>query len=360
MNTKTKAPYEQGFMLSLLLLAIGGLIWLFMPFMPSLFLALLIAIASFAQYTKLQASFSASVSAIIMTLLITVILILPLSYILLMGGIEISNLIQTIKLDFTVEDSKQIFDQIIMTLPLSDSIINNLKDSIGNNLDSIIISLKDFSVVILKSIVNLSSHFVFFLIVMIFSLYYFYIDGKSTVKRLKDLSPLENHLDDILLNQFASLSISLVSSVFIIAILQGLIFSIGVMLVGLPVLYFGLAMALASFIPVLGGLIIWLPLSLYLYSQGKNVDALIIVIFGAVFIGVILDNFIRPLIIQKISKKSGQKNALDHTLITVLSTLAGIMQFGVLGLFIGPIIAAMAISIFDVYAIKYTYNSDQS
>ncbi len=360
MNKKTKTPYEHGFILSLLLLAIGGLIWLFMPFMPSLFLALLIAIASFTQYTKLQTRFSASVSAIIMTLLITVILILPLSYILLMSGIEISNLIQIIKLDFTVESSKQIFNQIIMTLPLSDSIINNLKDSIGNNLDSIIISLKDFSVVILKSIVNLSSHFIFFLIVMIFSLYYFYIDGKNTVKRLKDLSPLENHLDDILLNQFAGLSISLVGSVFIIAILQGLIFSIGMMLVGLPVLYFGLAMALASFIPVLGGLIIWLPLSLYLYSQGQNVDALIIVIFGAVFIGVILDNFIRPLIIQKISKKSGQKSALDHTLITVLSTLAGIMQFGILGLFIGPIIAAMAISIFDVYAIKYTHSLDQS
>ncbi|CAC9597884.1 hypothetical protein [uncultured Gammaproteobacteria bacterium] len=360
MNKKTKTPYEHGFILSLLLLAIGGLIWLFMPFIPSLFLALLIAIASFTQYTKLQTRFSASVSAIIMTLLITVILILPLSYILLMSGIEISNLIQIIKLDFTVESSKQIFNQIIMTLPLSDSIINNLKDSIGNNLDSIIISLKDFSVVILKSIVNLSSHFIFFLIVMIFSLYYFYIDGKNTVKRLKDLSPLENHLDDILLNQFAGLSISLVGSVFIIAILQGLIFSIGMMLVGLPVLYFGLAMALASFIPVLGGLIIWLPLSLYLYSQGQNVDALIIVIFGAVFIGVILDNFIRPLIIQKISKKSGQKSALDHTLITVLSTLAGIMQFGILGLFIGPIIAAMAISIFDVYAIKYTHSLDQS
>ncbi|HIB96969.1 MAG TPA: AI-2E family transporter [Candidatus Thioglobus sp.] len=360
MNTNNQAPYEHGFMLSLLLLAIGGLIWLFSAFIPSLFLALLIAIASFGQYTKLQTRFSASLSAIILTLLITVILILPLSYVLLMSGIEVSNLIQTIKSDFTAENSKIVFDQIIMTLPLSDAIINNLKDSIGNNLDSIIISLKDFSMVILKSIVNLSSHFIFFLIVVIFSLYYFYIDGKSTVKRLKDLSPLENHLDDILLQQFAGLSVSLVGSVFIIAILQGVIFSIGVMLVGLPVLYFGLAMALASFIPVLGGLIIWLPLSLYLYSQGQSVDALIIVIFGAFLIGTVVDHFIRPMIIQKISKKSGQKSALDHTLITVLSTLAGIMQFGILGLFIGPIIAAMAISIFDVYAIKYTHSLDQS
>ena len=45
MNT----PYEHGFMLSLLVLAIGGLVWLFTPFIPALFLALLIAIATFKQ-----------------------------------------------------------------------------------------------------------------------------------------------------------------------------------------------------------------------------------------------------------------------------------------------------------------------
>ncbi len=194
----------------------------------------------------------------------------------------------------------------------------------------------------------------------IFSLYYFYIDGKNTVKRLKDLSPLENHFNDILFNQFSNLSVTLVGSVFIIALLQGAVFSIGVMIVGLPVLYFGIAMALASFIPVLGGLIIWLPLSLYLYAQGQTTDAMIIVLFGAIFIGTIIDHFVRPIVIQKFSKNSDQSSALDHTLITVLSTLAGIMQFGILGLFIGPIIAAMAISIFDVYAIKYADPLDRS
>lgn len=356
MNT----PYEHGFMLSLLVIAIGGLIWLFTPFIPALFLALLIAIATFGQYNKFQQKFSNAVSALMMTLLVTVILILPLSYILLISGLEISALIQTINTDFDVEQSNQILYQTISGLPLSDSIKVTLNSALSNNMEGFLLSIKDFSVVILKSIVSLSSHFIFFLVVTIFSLYYFYIDGKSTVKRLKDLSPLENHLDDILFNQFSSLSVTLVGSVFIIAILQGVVFSIGVAIVDLPILYFGIAMALASFIPVLGGLIIWLPLSLYLYAQGQTADALIIVIFGAVLIGTVIDHFIRPIIIQKIAQKSAQQSALDHTLITVLSTLAGIIQFGVLGLFIGPIIAAMAISIFDVYAIKYSDSLDQS
>jgi predicted PurR-regulated permease PerM len=354
-----KAPYEHGYMLSLLLIAIAGLIWLFTPFIPALFLALLIAIATFDLYSKLKNRLSASYAALSMTLLVTTILILPLSYILLVSGLEVSTLIQTINTDFSIEKIRQILEQTILGLPFSESIKTTLSATINNNLESLLISVKDFSVVILSSILSLSSHFVFFLVISVFALYYFYLDGKSIIKRLKDLSPLENRLDDILLKQFSSLSVTLVGSVFSIAILQGVIFSIAVMIVGLPALYFGIAMALASFIPVLGGLIIWLPLSVYLYAQGQTTDALVIVLFGAVFIGTIIDNFARPLIIQKFTKTSDQSSALNYTLITVLSTLAGIIQFGILGLFIGPIIAAMAISIFDVYAIKYADSLDK-
>ncbi len=354
-----KAPYEHGYMLSLLLIAIAGLIWLFTPFIPALFLALLIAIATFDLYSKLKNRLSASYAALSMTLLVTTILILPLSYILLVSGLEVSTLIQTINTDFSIEKIRQILEQTILGLPFSESIKTTLSAAINNNLESLLINVKDFSVVILSSILSLSSHFVFFLVISVFALYYFYLDGKSIIKRLKDLSPLENRLDDILLKQFSSLSVTLVGSVFSIAILQGVIFSIAVIIVGLPALYFGIAMALASFIPVLGGLIIWLPLSVYLYAQGQTTDALVIVLFGAVFIGTIIDNFARPLIIQKFTKTSDQSSALNYTLITVLSTLAGIIQFGILGLFIGPIIAAMAISIFDVYAIKYADSLDK-
>ena len=355
-----KAPYEHGFMLSLLILAIGGLIWLFSPFIPALFLSLMIAIATFSYYQKLQIRFSSNISALLSTLLITIILILPLSYILLVSTLEISTLIQTLDSQFDYQQVSQISKQTIAGLPLPNSIITSLSSALNNNLESLLITVKDFSIVVLKSIVSLSSYFIFFLIIVIFSLYYFYLDGEKIIKRMKDLSPLENHLDDILLGEFSNLSVTLVGSVFLIALLQGVIFSIASMIVGLPVLYFGIAMALASFVPLLGGLIIWVPLSLYLYSQGQTVDALIIVFFGAFIIGFIIDNLVRPIIIKLLSRRSNQSSTLDHTLITVLSTLAGIIQFGILGLLIGPIIAAMAISIFDVYALKYKDSLDKS
>jgi len=353
MTINNETSLQRGFILSLLLLSIAGLGWLFTPFMPSLFLALLIAISTYSQYNKFLKKYSETSSALILTLLVTLLLILPLSYILLVSGLEMSSIIQSINNNFTIEKSNQIISQTISGLPLPDTIKSTITSSFVNNIDGLLIAIKDFSINILKSIVSLSSNFVFFIIITIFSLFYFYIDGQKTVARIKSLSPLDSKLNEILLDQFSSLSITLVGSVFFIAILQGLVFSVGVMFVGLPAIYFGIAMALASFIPVLGGLLIWLPLSTYLYSQGLILESIIIVFVGAIIIGIFIDNFVRPIVIKKISNKLKTSNALNHTFMTVMSTLAGVIQFGILGLFIGPIIAAMAISIFDVYAIKY-------
>lgn len=350
MNT----PYEHGFILSLLILAIVALVWLFSPFISALFLAMLIAITTFTQYNQFRKKISDSGAALLTTILVTIILILPLSYIVLVSGLEISKLIHTIDTNFDSEQIHQILRKTLAGLPFTDSMKNTLNATLNNDLDGLLINAKNFTLGILKSIVLFSSNLVFFLIITIFSLYYFYLDGEDIIKKIKKLSPLENHLDNILFKQFSNLSITLLGSVFIVALLQGLVFSIGVMIIKLPALFFGISMALASFIPVFGGLIVWLPLTLYLYAQGQAADALIIFVFGAILVGVIIDTILRPIIIKKLSSQVAGESTLGHTLITVLSTLAGIIQFGALGLFIGPIIAAMAISIFDVYIIKYT------
>ena len=292
-----------------------------------------------------------------MTLLVTTLLILPLGYILLVSGIEITALINKLQSDFQMGEISRITDEIIMGLPLSDSIREFLDSSLRNNLEAIAIAIKDFSIVILKSITTLSSQFIFFVIITIFSLYYFYVDGPSFVEKIKKISPLDKKIDDLLLKQFSGLSLTLVGSVFLVSLIQGVVFAIGIIIVGLPVLFFGVAMALASFIPVLGGILVWLPLSIYLFAIGESVSALVIIFFGAILAGTLIDNFLRPIIIIKLSSSMNHKIALNHTLITVLSTLAGIIKFGILGLFIGPIIAAMSITIFEIYRIQFSNSS---
>tara|TARA_B110000967_G_C18846199_1_gene542133 strand:+ start:349 stop:1443 length:1095 start_codon:yes stop_codon:yes gene_type:complete len=345
--------HGNGLVLILLALSIFALVWLFTPFIAYLFLSILICISTFSSFDSLSKKYSKNRAAIIMTLLVTSLLILPLGYILLISGIEITALINKLQNDFQVGEINKITDQIIMGLPLSDSIREFLDSSLRNNLESIAIAIKDFSIVILKSITTLSSQFIFFVIITIFSLYYFYVDGPSFINKIKEVSPLDKKIDDLLLNQFSGLSLTLVGSVFLVSLTQGIVFAIGVFFVGLPTLFFGVAMALASFIPVLGGVLVWLPLSIYLFATGEMLNALVIIFFGAVLAGTLIDNFLRPVLIKKLSSSMNHKSALNHTLITVLSTFAGIIKFGILGLFIGPIIAAMSITVFEIYQIQF-------
>ena len=354
MVKKINHPHSNGLILILLLLSTLAILWLFTPFLPSLFMSLLICIATYSSFTSLSQKYSPKQSSLIITLVVTIVLIIPLSYVMLVSGIEVSSLINKIQNDFQIDDISRILDQTIIGLPLSDSMREFLDSSLRNNIEGLAIMYKDFSIMILKSIAALSSKFIFFVIIIIFSLYYFYVDGSSLVSKLKGISPLDSKINNLLFNQFSGLSVTLVGSVFLISIIQGVVFSIGVMMIGFPVLFFGVAMALAGFIPILGGLFVWLPLSLYLFAIGETTSALIIVIFGALLAGGLIDNFLRPIIIQKLSAAMNHKSALNHTLITVLSTLAGIIQLGILGLFIGPIIAAMTITIFEIYRVQFS------
>ena len=173
-----------------------------------------------------------------MTLLVTTLLILPIGYILLVSGIEITALINKLQSDFKMGEISRITDEVIMGLPLSDSIREFIDSSLRNNLESIAIAVKDFSIVILKSITTLSSQFIFFVIITIFSLYYFYVDGPSFIEKIKKASPLDKKIDNLLLNQFSGLSLTLVGSVFLVSLTQGVVFAIGVIIVGFPALFF--------------------------------------------------------------------------------------------------------------------------
>ena len=348
-----KNIHESGLILTLLTLSSAALIWLFTPFLPALFLSLLICITTYSGFKKLAQTYSHHNAALMMVSGVTILLILPLSYVILVSGIEVTGLIRMLEDNFQMSEIRKTFDQTVAGLPLNDTIREFLDSTVKNNIESIVTTIKDFAIMILKSILTLSSQFIFFVIITIFSLYYFYVDGDSIIERIRTVSPLDERLNDILLRQFSGLSVTLVGSVFLVSLLQGLVFAVGASMVGLSALFFGISMALAGFIPVLGGLLVWLPLSLYLFAVGEAGNALIILFFGVILAGTLIDNFLRPFIIKKLSKTMNYSSALDHTLITVLSTLAGIIQFGILGLFIGPIIAAMTITIFDIYKIKY-------
>jgi predicted PurR-regulated permease PerM len=97
-------------------------------------LSLLICITTYGSFKKLSQKYTLKKASLLMTLGVTIILIIPLSYVLLISGIEVTSLINKIQNDFEIIEISRILDQTIMGLPISDSMREFIDNTLRNNI----------------------------------------------------------------------------------------------------------------------------------------------------------------------------------------------------------------------------------
>lgn len=361
--------YEEGFLIILLVLAIIGLIWLFNPFLEALFFAMIIATASYPYFDRLQHKFqySATTSAGLMSAFIFIGVIAPVTYLLVEISVQVGQIYSQAQAWVGQQDSESIArlnSSLVAYLPISEGTQMQLLEQLREHSQKILSFVQKTTVFLLEGVLGTTSSFITFLGLSVFALFFFYRDGHAIACHLKVLSPLENRFDTMIMNRFSSLSSVLTLSVLGIAVLQGLSFAILAWILGLPGMFIGMAVAVTSFIPIVGAALVWIPLVIYMLVQGEYISAGIIVFWGVVITGFVIDNIVRPVLIKRLTAMVGggeeQLAVANHTLITVLSTFAGLIHFGVIGLFFGPVIAAMAITIFDVYEEMHQDRLDRS
>ncbi|HET7133234.1 MAG TPA: AI-2E family transporter, partial [Gammaproteobacteria bacterium] len=108
--------------------------------------------------------------------------------------------------------------------------------------------------------------------------------------------------------------------------------------IGAPVLW-GVVMALASLVPAVGPALVWLPAAIVLLATHHVIAGVALILVGVFVIGLV-DNLLRPVLV-------GRDTRMPDYLI-LLSTLGGIAGFGFAGIVIGPTIAALFLSIWQM------------
>jgi predicted PurR-regulated permease PerM len=121
------------------------------------------------------------------------------------------------------------------------------------------------------------------------------------------------------------------------ALLQGTLVGIGFAIVDLPSpVVFGVVAAIVALLPIGGTALVWVPATIVLAVQGRYGSALFMLLWGALLVGLV-DNFLKPLLI------SGRAEV--PTLAAFLGVLGGLAAFGPIGMFLGPVILALAIAL---------------
>jgi len=222
------------------------------------------------------------------------------------------------------------YDEI---LPYHDVIIQKAGELVG--------TVSSFLIDSLSSATKMTVNALFSSVIMLYVMFYFFTMGEVLLERILYCLPLTDEDERMLLYRFTSVARATIKGIIVIGIMQGTICGLAFALAGIkgPV-FWGSVMAVTSIIPAFGTAIVWGPALLILLLLGDFTSAIILgVLCGAVAGN--LDNLVRPRLVGKDTEM--------HDLFVLFGTLGGIAMFGLLGIIIGPIIAALFITIWEIY-----------
>ncbi len=176
---------------------------------------------------------------------------------------------------------------------------------------------------------------------IILAMFFFLKDGERILEKLIKLSPLHDSYDRELLEKTTATITTVVKGTLLIALVQGVLAGLGLFIFGVPnAVLWGALAALCAFVPGLGTALVIVPSVIYLFVIGNMPFAIGLSVWGMLLVGMI-DNILGPYLYKKGTRL--------HSLIVLFSVLGGISFFGPEGLFLGPVIASMFVSLIHIY-----------
>lgn len=179
------------------------------------------------------------------------------------------------------------------------------------------------------------------LFILLYALFFFLVDGPLILSTILSYIPLSETEKDELLERFVSVTRATVKGSLLIGVIQGGVAGLAFAVAGVPgPAFWGTVMVVLSIVPAVGPALIWVPAVIYLFLLGKVWTALALLVWCAVVVSSI-DNLLRPQLIGRDARMSD--------LLILLSTLGGIILFGAVGFIVGPIIAALFVTVWHIY-----------
>jgi predicted PurR-regulated permease PerM len=186
---------------------------------------------------------------------------------------------------------------------------------------------------------------VFNLFILAYTAFFLLLDGPALLHTVRRFLPLREGERDLLLGKFLSVTRATLKGTLVIGIIQGTLSGLAFWALGVDhAMFWGAIMVVLSVIPLLGGAIVWVPTAIVLALTGHWVKALVLAAFCALIVGSV-DNVLRPRLVGRDTQM--------HDLMILFSTLGGILVFGAIGFIIGPIIAALFQTSWELFGLAY-------
>ena len=193
---------------------------------------------------------------------------------------------------------------------------------------------------------QITAGFLLEFILMLYILFFFLRDGERLLAAFSRALPVEDSRERRIFAKFAQVSRATIKGTLIVGMIQGSLGGILFWILGInaPV-FWGVIMTVLSLLPAIGSFLIWGPTAVVLILTGHLGRGIIMIVVGTVIIGLV-DNILRPMLV-------GRDIRMPDFLI-LLSTLGGLSIFGIMGFIVGPMIAALFLTLWDMFASEYS------
>jgi len=326
-------------------------VWILWPFFGAILWGTILAIL-FAPLYRWLVDFlkqRRTVAALATVTIVLLIVILPLT---LIGGLLVQEGLGVYE-KFQAGDLNpgRYFQQVLGVLP---AWVNNLIDRFGltnfgaiqEKLSTGVVQGGQFVAAKALNIGQNTFDFIVNLAIVLYLLFFLLRDGDDLARRIRTAIPLHAHQKRELFNSFTTVIRATVKGNVVVAIVQGALGGLIFWFLGVhAAVLWAVVMAFLSLLPAVGSALVWLPVAIYFLVTGATWQGIVLIAFGVLVIGLV-DNVLRPILVGKDTKIP------DY--VVLISTLGGMAIFGLNGFVIGPVIAAMFMAVWDIFASSRT------
>jgi predicted PurR-regulated permease PerM len=187
------------------------------------------------------------------------------------------------------------------------------------------------------------------LAIVLYLLFFLVRDGDVLARRIRTSVPLYPDQQRELFNNFTTVIRATVKGNVVVAIAQGALGGLAFWFLGVhaPVLW-AVVMAFLSLLPAIGSALVWLPVAVYFLVTGATWQGIGLIVYGVLVVGLV-DNVLRPILVGKDTKMP------DY--VVLIATLGGMAIFGINGFVIGPVIGAMFMAVWEIFASSRARNA---
>jgi len=343
MNETTRKQVEIIFLLALAAISLYLCYLISRPFLGPVLIAVMLAIVFHPLHVRMRSFFERpNVSAAFSTIVVLLIVTIPIVILGISVSGELRALVQSLR------------EQNWSQEGLSSSLVRlgqRLQNRLGNYVD---LSHVDPQAALLRwaeqasryllsigaaAVTNLVS-FVMDTVVVFFSLFFFFREGKSIRHKLSAMLPLRPDQTETLFRGIGETMMANLYGGLAVGAAQGTLTGLSFWALGLPApILWTIVTAVASLVPVVGSALVWGPASILLLLSGHWVKAIILLSWGAAVVGQV-DVVIRPYVVSAHVKV--------HTLLVFFALLGGVKAFGIVGIFVGPVILSVTLAVLNM------------